>query len=219
MSDTKTEAPAPAKKGGKKKLIIGAAALLVLVGGGVGAGVYAAQSGLVGGKHEAAEKPAKDEPHLVPKSEQKRPGEGGEGGEGGGHGGGGEGEAEAEAKAGGEGMPTPEGHGGDRYASTYYAMDKDFTSNLQDSVHFIQLGVAVSTPYDDKVVQNLKTNDIAVRSAILMALGDTTEDQVFTTAGKRQLQDRLVKAINATLQQKEGFGGVSNVYFTSFVVQ
>ncbi|RSU53086.1 flagellar basal body-associated FliL family protein [Sphingomonas sp. S-NIH.Pt15_0812] len=217
MSDTKTEAPAPAKKGGKKKLIIGAAALLVLVGGGVGAGVYAAQSGLVGGKHEAAEKPAKDEPHLVPKSEQKRPGEGGEGGEGGGHGGGGEGEAEA--KTGAEGMPTPEGHGGDRYASTYYAMDKDFTSNLQDSVHFIQLGVAVSTPYDDKVVQNLKTNDIAVRSAILMALGDTTEDQVFTTAGKRQLQDRLVKAINATLQQKEGFGGVSNVYFTSFVVQ
>jgi len=217
MSDTKTEAPAPAKKGGKKKLVIGVAALLVLVGGGVGAGVYAAQSGLVGGKHEAAEKPAKDEPHLVPKSEQKRPGEGGEGGEGGGHGGGGEGEAEA--KTGVEGMPTPEGHGGDRYASTYYAMDKDFTSNLQDSVHFIQLGVAVSTPYDDKVVQNLKTNDIAVRSAILMALGDTTEDQVFTTAGKRQLQDRLVKAINATLQQKEGFGGVSNVYFTSFVVQ
>ena len=216
MSDTKTEAPAPAKKGGKKKLIIGAAALLVLVGGGVGAGVYAAQSGLVGGKHEAAEKPAKDEPHLVPKSEQKRPGEGGEGGEGGGHGGG---EGEAEAKTGAEGMPTPEGHRGDRYASTYYAMDKDFTSNLQDSVHFIQLGVAVSTPYDDKVVQNLKTNDIAVRSAILMALGDTTEDQVFTTAGKRQLQDRLVKAINATLQQKEGFGGVSNVYFTSFVVQ
>jgi flagellar FliL protein len=216
MSDTKTEAPAPAKKGGKKKLVIGVAALLVLVGGGVGAGVYAAQSGLVGGKHEAAEKPAKDEPHLVPKSEQKRPGEGGEGGEGGGHGGG---EGEAEAKTGAEGMPTPEGHGGDRYASTYYAMDKDFTSNLQDSVHFIQLGVAVSTPYDDKVVQNLKTNDIAVRSAILMALGDTTEDQVFTTAGKRQLQDRLVKAINATLQQKEGFGGVSNVYFTSFVVQ
>ena len=217
MSDTKTEAAAPAKKGGKKKLIIGMAALLVLVGGGVGAGVYAAQSGLVGGKHEAAEKPAKDEPHLVPKSEQKRPGEGGEGGEGGGHGGGGEGEAEAKTGAGG--MPTPEGHGGDRYASTYYAMDKDFTSNLQDSVHFIQLGVAVSTPYDDKVVENLKTNDIAVRSAILMTLGDTTEDQVFTTAGKRQLQDRLVKAINATLQQKEGFGGISNVYFTSFVVQ
>lgn len=216
MSDKKDDAaPEAKKKGGKKKLVIGAAALLVLVGGGVGAGVYAAQSGLVGGKHDAAKAPAKDEPHLVPKSEQKHAGEGGEGGgEGGGHGGG-----EGEAASTGKGLPTPAGQGGDAYASNYYAMDKDFTSNLQDSVHFIQVGVAVSTPYDDKVITNLKTNDIAVRSAILMALGDTTEEQVFTSDGKRQLQARLVKAINATLQQKEGFGGVSNVYFTTFVVQ
>ncbi len=52
-----------------------------------------------------------------------------------------------------------------------------------------------------------------------MALGDTTEDQVFTSAGKQQLQRRIVKAINDTLKQKEGFGGISNAYFTSFVVQ
>jgi flagellar FliL protein len=98
-------------------------------------------------------------------------------------------------------------------------MDKEFTSNLQDSVHFVQVGLAVSTPYDDTVIANLKTNEIAVRSAILMALGDTTEDQVFTSAGKQQLQKRLAKAINDTLQQKEGFGGIGNVYFTNFVVQ
>jgi flagellar FliL protein len=29
----------------------------------------------------------------------------------------------------------------------------------------------------------------------------------------------LAKAINATLKEKEGFGGVGNVYFTNFVVQ
>jgi flagellar protein FliL len=149
----------------------------------------------------------------VPKSEQKRGAA--EGGEGGGHGGGGEGETAHKA----EGMPTPKGSGGDAYASNYYAMDKDFTANLQDSAHFVQVGIAVSTPYDDTVIENLKTNDIAVRSAILLTLGDTNEDQVFTSGGKRQLQARLVKAINDTLKQKEGFGGVSNVYFTNFVVQ
>ena len=58
-----------------------------------------------------------------------------------------------------------------------------------------------------------------MRSAILMALGDTTEEQVFTSEGKKQLQKRLAKAINDTLKQKEGFGGVGNVYFTNFVVQ
>ena len=83
----------------------------------------------------------------------------------------------------------------------------------------MQVGIAVSTPYDDTVIEHLKTNEIAVRSAILMALSDTTEEQVFTSDGKEQLQKRLTAAINATLKQKEGFGGVSNTYFTSFVVQ
>ena len=212
MSDT-TEDAAPKKKGGKKKMLIGAVALLALVGGGVGAGVYAAQSGMVGGGHASGEAEDPDKPKLVPKSEQKHAAQGSEEG---GHGGG-EGE-EATASHGG-GKPTPEGRDGDRYASTYYALDKEFTSNLQESVHFIQVGVAVSTPYDEKVIDNLKGNDIAVRSAILMALGDTPEEQVFTTQGKQQLQRRLAKAINDTLQQKEGFGGIGNVYFTSFVVQ
>jgi flagellar FliL protein len=203
MADEK-DTPEPKKKGKMKKLLIGGVALIVLVGGGVGAGVYASGSGLIGGGHAAA--PVDHGPKLVPKEEQKRGG--GEGGEGG-HG---------EASSHGGATP-PSGTGGDKYASNYYALDKDFTANLQDSAHFIQVGLAISTPYDDTVIDNLKTNNLAIRSAILMALGDTTDEQVFTSAGKRQLQVRLVKAINDTLKQKEGFGGISNVYFTNFVVQ
>ena len=201
MTDKTEDAPSPKKKG-KKKLIVIAAGLL-LVGGGAGAGLYASKSGLIGGSAQAAEP---EGPKLVPKAEQKRSG-GGDGAEG-------HGEA-----SGDEGAKPPSGKGGDKYASNYYAMDKEFTVNLQDSVHFVQVGVAVSTPYDDSVIENLKTNDIAVRSAILMALGDTTEEQVFTSDGKKQLQARITRAINDTLKQKEGFGGIGNTYFTSFVVQ
>ena len=201
MSDTPATTPAPKKKGKLVKIVGLSVAVLALMGGGIGAGLYAANSGMLGGSHAAA---AETGPKLVPKSEQKRgSGEAGEGG----------------ADAAATGKAPPSGSGGDRYASNYYAMDKEFTSNLQDSVHFIQVGVAISTPYDDTVIQNLKTNEIAVRSAILMALGDTTEEQVFSSDGKRQLQLRLVKAINDTLKQKEGFGGIGNVYFTNFVVQ
>ena len=209
MSDKKeTSDAAPKKKGKMKTILIGGVALLVLVGGGVGAGVYASNAGLLGGGHAAVDD---GKPKLVPKSEQKHAGEGGE--EGGGHGGG------EEAAPENHGMKPPAGEGGDKYASTYYPMEKEFTSNLQDSSHFVQVGIAVATPYDDTVITNLKTNDIAVRSAILMALGDTTEEQVMSSDGKRQLQVRLAKAINDTLKQKEGFGGIGNVYFTSFVVQ
>ena len=207
MSDKKETADAaPKKKGKMKTMLIGGVALLVLVGGGVGAGVYASSAGLLGGGHAEADD---GKPKLVPKSEQKHPTEGGEGG---GHGG-------DEAAPENHGMKPPAGEGGDKYASTYYPMEKEFTSNLQDSSHFVQVGIAVATPYDDTVITNLKTNDIAVRSAILMALGDTTEEQVMSSDGKRQLQVRLAKAINDTLKQKEGFGGIGNVYFTSFVVQ
>ena len=116
-------------------------------------------------------------------------------------------------------MPTPVGDGGERYASNYYELPKDFTSNMRDSVHIIQVGLAISTPYDDTVINNLKTNDLAVRSAILMTLGDANEEMVFSSEGKRQLQRKLVDSINEILRQKEGFGGVANVYFTNFVVQ
>ena len=194
MSD-KTD-DAPKKKGKMGKLIVIGAAVIVLVAGGVGGGLYAASSGLIGGGHGAVD----TGPKLVPKSEQK-------------HAPAGEGHGE------GSGVAPATGPGGDKYASNYYAMDKDFTANLQNSTHFVQVGVAVSTPYDDSVIAGLKPNDIAIRSAILLALGDTNEDEVFTGAGKKKLQARLVKAINDTLMQKEGFGGVSNVYFTNFVVQ
>jgi flagellar FliL protein len=192
----------PKKKGKLIKLIGIAVALIVLVGAGAGAGIFFA--GRMGGT-QAEAKPADNRPQLVPKSEEKRV----SAGEGSG----------SETSGEGSKEPTPPGEGGAKYASTYYELDKDFTSNLQDSVHYIQIGVAVSTPYDQRVIDNLKTHEIAVRSAILMALGDTTEDQVFTSDGKKQLQKRLADAINRVLIQKEGFGGISNVYFTSFVVQ
>jgi len=194
--------PTPKKKGKFVKLLGIALALVVLIGAGAAGGLFLA-SRMGGAKAEAAT--ADNQPHLVPKSEEVRV----SAGEGSG----------SETSGAGEKEATPAGTGGAKYASTYYALDKDFTSNLQDSVHYIQVGLAVSTPYDQRVIDNLKTHEIAVRSSILMALGDTTEDEVFTSEGKQHLQKRLVASINQVLMQKEGFGGISNVYFTNFVVQ
>jgi flagellar FliL protein len=195
--DAKAETP---KKKGKGKLIILLLVGVAVIGGGTVGGLWA--MGMLGGGGKVA---VAEGPKLVPKNEQKRVGAGGEGKEG-------------EGAAAGGSKP-PSGSGGDKYASNYYAMEKDFTSNLRDSPHYVQIGIAVSTPYDDSVIENLKTNEIAVRSAVLMALGDATEEEVTTGDGKQHLAQRLVQAINTTLKQKEGFGGISNVYFTNFVVQ
>ncbi|MBA4761969.1 flagellar basal body-associated protein FliL [Sphingomonas sp.] len=203
MSDTQAPAAPAKKKGGMMKWLMIGTGLVVLIGGGVGGGLYAANSGLLGGGGAQGESADADTPRLVPKSEEARASAGKEG------------EAGSENK----GKPTPKGEGGDKYASTYYQMEKEFTSNLRESVHFVQVGIAVSTPYDNRVVENLKTHELAVRSAILLALGETNEDDVFTADGKTRLQKRLAAAINGVLKEKEGFGGIANVYFTNFIVQ
>ncbi|WP_414899967.1 flagellar basal body-associated protein FliL [Sphingomonas flavalba] len=194
--DAKTEVPAK-KKGKMLKLLLAGVGVVALVGGGAAAGLYFANGGLAQGG--AMAKP--DQPQLVLKGEQKQAA-GAEGGEGG------------AAPAKGEG-----GESGSKYASTYYQLEKEFTSNLRNSAHFIQVGLAVSTNYDGRVIKNVESNELAVRSAVLMTLSDTDETQVFTPEGKRQLQSRLVAAINQVLREKEGFGGIGNVYFTNFIVQ
>ena len=183
------EAALPKKKKSKKLVLI--LLLLVLIGAGAGAGLYF--SGLLGPSKEHAPE-GKDLPKLMPKgSKPKAAGE--------------------EKSSGGEGGEGP------KYESSYYQIEKEFTSNLKESTHLIQIGLAVSTPYDEKVIEHLKSHELAVRSAVLMAINDTDEEQIFTPAGKKDLQKRLVNAINAVLKEKEGFGGVANVYFTNFIVQ
>ncbi|QHL90173.1 flagellar basal body protein FliL [Sphingomonas changnyeongensis] len=164
--------------------------VILLAGTGAGATVFLMTSGLVGGKPGDVAAPAG--PQLVPKGMR----------------------ADAETPA--ETAPAP---GAPKYESTYFQMEREFTSNLKDSAHLIQVGLAVATNYDQRVIDNLKTHEMAVRSAVLLTLGETDGEQVFTAAGKKDLQQRLARAINATLKEKEGFGGVGNVYFTNFIVQ
>jgi flagellar protein FliL len=180
----------PKKKKKGKKLVLLLLAL-VLLGGGIGAGLFF--TGMIGGtKEEAA--PAKDMPKLLPKGSKPKAKEG-------------------------EGEKSNSSGEAPKYDSSYYQIEKEFISNLKDSAHLIQIGLAVSTPYDEKVIEHLKSHELAVRSAVLMVINETDEEQIFTPEGKKDLQTRLVKAINAVLKEKEGFGGVGNVYFTNFIVQ
>jgi flagellar FliL protein len=188
----------PRKKGGMKKMLIIGVGTLALVGGGVGAGLYASGVGLGGGGHEGPkEDPSK--PKLVPKS----------------------GEA-----GGGVKVPVTTGKGlGDekfdrsKFQATYYPIEATFTSNLRDSDGFMQIGLGVATYYDERVTENLKNNEMPVRSAVLMTLANQDAFVISTPEGKKQLQAELKDAINQVLVSREGFGGIDNVYFTSFIIQ
>jgi flagellar protein FliL len=105
------------------------------------------------------------------------------------------------------------------YKSTYYPMEQPFTSNLRDTDGYLQIGVGVSTFYDQKVLDHIKDSEMPVRSAVLEVLAQQSADALNTPQGKAALRKELKTAINRVLQQREGFGGVDDVYFTSFIIQ
>ena len=111
------------------------------------------------------------------------------------------------------------GEGGSEYRTIYYNFEESFTSNLKSSAGIVQLSLAASTRHDGRVIQWLKRHELAIRSAILVELASTPEEDVYSVEGKDKLQKRLTAAINAVLTAKEGFGGVDSVHFQTFLVQ
>ena len=194
-----------AKKPGKaKKLIVLGLAATVLVGVGAGAGIYA---GI--GQGEAKEKEDPNRPKLVLRSEEPEE-QSAEGGE----------EKEPAPKIGTVSVANDRAPVDPRkYEITYFPIEQQFTANLSDGSGFAQLGISLATYYDSRVISNIKRQIVPIRSAVLMALSVQDSTVLSTPEGRQLFQRQLTRAINQVLREKEGFGGIDNVYFTNLVIQ
>ena len=105
------------------------------------------------------------------------------------------------------------------FATTYYEFPGNFTTNLKDSKKFLQISLGVSTQYDEQVMVNVESHQLALRSEILGTMSDFTAEAISSREGKAELAESLKNGINKVLEGVEGFGGVENVHFTSFVLQ
>ncbi len=196
MSDEpgKDAATPKKKKGGKlKKLLIGLLLLLVVGGGSAAGALYFLAPRL----HAGARNPDADLPQLLPRAH-----------------------ADSDAVAHARAVARRTGHVDPRlFQPTYIPITDNFTSNLAGGGSFVQVGLSLLTYYDEQVPANVETHKVAIRSAVLMTLAEADPLTVTTTEGKQRLRAALTRAINATLTEREGFGGIDSVYFTSFVTQ
>ena len=202
MSDKSDKEPKPKKKKGGGMLIkIGMALGLLAGGGGAVFGLVA--SGIIGGGGDHAEVKEDKNPKLIRKGEVDPYAPVAK---------------EGEGEGGGEGADM-DGEGGSEFRTLYYNFPEDFTSNLKDSEGLLQINIAASTRRDYRVIAWMKKHELAIRSAVLIAIADTPEGEVYSPDGKGRLQKRLTAAINKVLSENEGFGGVDAVYFKTFIVQ
>ena len=105
------------------------------------------------------------------------------------------------------------------FVTTYFEFPGTFTTNLRSSRKFLQVGLGVSTQYDDEVITNVEDHQLALRSEILNVMSEFTEEEVQGKQGREALARALADGVNAKLMQLEDFGGIEEVHFTSFVLQ
>ena len=105
------------------------------------------------------------------------------------------------------------------FETIYHEFPGTFTTNLAGSRKMLQVGVGVSTQYDDTVMMNVEAPQLALRSVILGVISDFSEDDVKGATGREKLAAALRDGINGKLEALENFGGIEEVHFTSFVLQ
>jgi flagellar FliL protein len=101
----------------------------------------------------------------------------------------------------------------------YVEIDNAFTSNLADSGRYLQVKLSLSTFGGPDAIKAVEKHKPALVSAVLAALGETTDKDIETAAAKDALRGRLKDVLNTALKGKGEAGLVEEVFFTSLVVQ
>ncbi len=204
------------KKGGIVKIAIFVAAGLILLGVGLGIGALifgggsepdpsAEISEIIDGKKEPENKKEEEEDENASDTEDEI-------------------EMECTENADGEEECVPKKkvkkvNVEEKFLTTYYEFPGNFTTNLKASKKFLQITVGVSTQYDEEVMVNVESHQLALRGIILGVMSEFSQEDVAGRAGKQTLADSIKDALNIFLEDKEGFGGVEGIHFTSFVLQ
>jgi flagellar FliL protein len=106
-----------------------------------------------------------------------------------------------------------------RFEYTYSQLEREFLVNLSGSRKVMSVQIAVMTRYDDRVVENIKKHEFALRSVVMDAMRMTTEPDLAKPDFRKDLAMKIRDAMNTLLEKYEDFGGIEEIYFTSFIVQ
>ena len=122
----------------------------------------------------------------------------------------------ADAKGAPAGKKSPEVA---RFEYTYHQLEREFLVNLSGSRKVMSVQIAVMTHYDERVITNVKKHEFAIRSVVMDVMRLTTEPDLVKPDFRKELATRIRDAMNGLIEKYEDFGGIEDVYFTSFIVQ
>ena len=132
------------------------------------------------------------------------------------HGAGGKGDKKVDTKPGKKTKDSPELT---RFEYTYLQIEREFLVNVSGSKKVMSVQIAVMTHYDDRVFENVKKHDFAIRSAVMDVMRLTTDADLVKPDFRKELAVKIRDSMNTMLEKYEDFGGIEEVHFTNFIVQ
>ena len=106
-----------------------------------------------------------------------------------------------------------------RFENSYMDLEKPLVSNMMNSRKVMQVNVSIMTHYDERVFKNVKKHEVALRSVALDVMRQQTDAELNTPEFRKELANKIRDAMNKTLEKYEDFGGIEEIFFSSFVVQ
>lgn len=106
-----------------------------------------------------------------------------------------------------------------RFEYTYLQIEREFLVNVSGSKKVMSVQIAVMTHYDERVFENVKKHDFAIRSAVMDVMRLTTDADLVKPEFRKELAAKIRDSINSLLEKYEDFGGIEEIHFTSFIVQ
>ena len=105
-------------------------------------------------------------------------------------------------------------------AAIYEALEPAFLANflINGRQHYLQLSLTAMAR-DQEAIDGLRTHMPLIRNRVVMILSGEAFDNLQTDAGRLQLQQSLLAAIQEILQKETGKPGIEQVFFTNFVMQ
>ena len=106
-----------------------------------------------------------------------------------------------------------------RFENSYMDLEKPLVSNMMNSRKVMQVNISIMTHYDERVFKNVKKHEVALRSVALDVMRQQTDGELNTPEFRKDLANKIRDAMNKTLEKYEDFGGIEEIFFSSFVVQ
>jgi len=106
-----------------------------------------------------------------------------------------------------------------RFEYTYMQIEREFLVNVSGSKKVMSVQIAVMTHYDDRVFENVKKHDFALRSGVMDVMRLTTDADLAKPDFRKELAVKIRDSMNTMLEKYEDFGGIEEIHFTNFIVQ